>query len=406
MVRNLMASRGIWLALLLLPVGCAASPAGAPLRPTSAPVRALSSRPLDDAVHLVAAHLEEEPPPAVRDQEIGDEVEAEESAPVANPVAHSDARLQLSNAELAKRFESEPEQLGSLSIGRASSGALVNGVRMPESELYQRMDPNLVWGTEETVRQLTRAIEKVNTQFPDGHLMRIGHISKKHGGRISPHRSHQSGRDVDVSYYYRTAARYYWYRRASSKNLDLDRTWAFVRALVTETDVEYVFINSYIQRLIKKHALSVGEDPSWLDSLFQVGSAHPRPLIRHATGHDTHIHVRFYNPVAQELGRRAHLLLVDKGIIKPSKYYLRHRARKGDILGNLAKRYRTTVKAIMRANGLRNVRIRAGRTYLIPRKGKVKPTLSKEVTIPARRLPPPQATGSGSLAAPEDASPR
>ena len=245
----------------------------------------------------------------------------------------------LTDGALETGIDADLASVGCMSVGRANAGALINGVQIPDGERYEIIDKHRAWATPETIHYLTSAIDAVHTVYPDSHPLFIGHMSNEAGGRMWPHRSHQSGRDVDVSYYYRTAARYHWYRRASSKNLDLDRTWAFVRALVTDPDVEYVFINSYIQRLLKKHALSVGEDPSWLDSLFQVGSAHPRPLIRHATGHDTHIHVRFYNPVAQELGRRAHLLLVDKGLIKPSKYYLRHRARKGDILGNLAKRF-------------------------------------------------------------------
>jgi len=111
--------------------------------------------------------------------------------------------------------------------------------------------------------------------------------------------------------------------------------------------------------------------------------------VRHAPGHDTHIHVRFYSPLAQELGRRLHKSLSGKGLVAPVSLYVSHRARKGDLLGNLAKRYGTTVEAIMRANGLRNTKIRAGRTYQIPKKGAAAVVSPSQPTlIPPRRLPP------------------
>ncbi|HHH12109.1 MAG TPA: LysM peptidoglycan-binding domain-containing protein, partial [Sorangium sp.] len=173
-------------------------------------------------------------------------------------------------------------------------------------------------------------------------------------------------------------------------NLDVKRTWALVRALVTDTDVEYIFINSSIQKLLKEYALASGEDRSWLDSLFQYRSKHAWPIIRHVHGHDTHLHVRFYNRVAQQLGVRAHRWLARRGIVKPYTRYLRHRARRGDLLGNLAKRYGTTVAAIQKINHLRNNRIRAGRTYLIPKKVKRRIRKPPPLSIPPRRLPPPR----------------
>jgi len=311
--------------------------------------------------------------------------------------------LALSDRDLARRVKGDPTSLGPLSLGKASGGALLNGVKMPAGKHWELVGGGAIWGTQETIDYLIRAIEAVNRQFPTGtHQARIGHISAKKGGALSPHKSHQSGRDVDVSYYYELPTKHLWYRRAHADNLDLPRTWAFVRALVTETDVEMIFINSSIQKLIKQYALSTGEDPSWLDSIFQTGSRHRWPLVRHARGHDTHIHVRFYNPVAQELGRRAYPILVAQDHLEPHTYFTRHRARKGDMLGRIANRYGTTVKAIQRANGLRSTRIRAGRIYLIPRKGKVgKPP---KIVVPPRRLPPAKTGVKGQgVAAPDGA---
>src|SRR5260221_874220 len=66
-----------------------------------------------------------------------------------------------------------------------------------------------------------------------------------------------------------------------------------------------------VQRLVRDYAVSHGEDRTWVDQLFDGGGSLP-PLIRHAKGHATHIHVRFYNPLAQETGRRTYELLLDR----------------------------------------------------------------------------------------------
>ena len=84
---------------------------------------------------------------------------------------------------------------------------------------------------------IIHCVGRVHDQFPDSHPLYIGHISREDGGHLTPHRSHQAGRDVDVSYYYLGSKR--WFKHANSKNLDRERTWAFVRALITETDIAF-----------------------------------------------------------------------------------------------------------------------------------------------------------------------
>jgi penicillin-insensitive murein endopeptidase len=311
-------------------------------------------------------------------------------------------QIELTDAQITAAVKGELASLGSMSVGLTSRGALVNGVKMPDGEQWEIIGGGAAWGTQETVDFLIKAIGRVNEQFPGSDKMRIGHLSAKRGGSLSPHKSHQSGRDVDVSYYYKQDAKFRWYQRAHLGNLDAARTWTFVRALLTDTDVQYIFINTSIQKILREHAEAIGEDVAWLDDVFQYKSKTGRwPIIRHAHGHDTHIHVRFYNARAQELGRRAFAALVDRGLLTPHVYHSRYKAKKGDILGRIAKRFNTTVKEIRNANKLRDSRIRAGVTYLIPRKGQVA-TPSKTV-IPPRRLPPSRG-GTQGLAAPSGES--
>jgi murein endopeptidase len=286
--------------------------------------------------------------------------------------------------QIDEALKKDPASLGSMSVGATNAGTLINGVQMPPGDRWILVDPGHAWGTQETIDDLIRCIDKVNEQFPGTPKLPIGHISAKRGGHLSPHVSHQAGRDADVGYYYTDAER--WYAPARADNLDRARTWALVRAFVTETDVDLILIDRSVQRLLKDYAISIGEDREWLDRLFERTGGE-RPLILHAKGHGTHIHVRFYSPIAQETARRAYDLLLAHHLVEPPSYYVRHRAKRGETLGGIARKYGTTARVIRQANGMRSSLIRANHEYKIPRHGHARPP-SGPVRIPDRRLPP------------------
>ena len=346
---------------------------------------------------------------AGQDDEIDDDIEGPSREPSQAAPSVPPTVAGLSDEEILRRLQRDPASLGPMSVGRANSGALVNGVQLGNGTRYVVQDPANAWGTRETVDDLDRAYDLVKQELPDTPKLYVGHLSAKHGGSLSPHKSHQAGRDVDVSYFY-VQGKHEWYRRATIDNLDLPHTWAFVRALLTETDVEYIFMNGSVQKLVKDYALAIGEDPGWLDQVFQYGSRQPDAIIRHAHGHDTHIHVRFYNPVAQELGRHAYGWLFKAGKIKPRVSYLQHRAVSGDTLGYLARHYGTTVQAIQQANGLRGIALQAKHVYLIPKAGKEGKAPAVEpppgpTHVPPRRLPPfPMPVAGATTSAPRPPS--
>jgi hypothetical protein len=271
-----------------------------------------------------------------------------------------------------------------MSIGCTNAGALYNGVQMPEGSAWEIVDPDHAWGTRETVDYLAHCLGKVVEQFPGAPMMYIGHISGRRGGHLSPHISHQAGRDVDVSYYY-LAEPSKWYAVARASNLDRQRTWAFIKALITDADVELILMDRSVQRLVREYAMSIGEDRVWVDQIFDGSDSLP-PLIRHAKGHATHIHVRFYNPLAQETGRRTYDFLLKRHIIEPPSYYVRHKVKEGETLLGLAKKYRVPPKAIQQANRMKSDLIRASKDYNIPQRGGVKP--GPRPIIPIRRVPP------------------
>jgi penicillin-insensitive murein endopeptidase len=308
--------------------------------------------------------------------------------------------LALSDAELERRFHHDPASLGPASVGPASAGALVNGVQMPHSDRWQLNDPGCAYGTQETVDALTRSIERVNQRFPGTPPIMIGHLSARNGGHLSPHRSHQSGRDADVGYYYKGGTRPFIH--ATAENLDLPRTWALVKAALTETTVEMILIDQAVQRVLADYAAASGEPPAFLDEVFQVRGKNARAPIRHVKGHDNHIHFRFHNPIAEAMGRRvarfvvlprprdlpthgARVAVEKVDAARSAPVYAQIRARSGDTLVILARRYGATVEEIQRANNLRGNAIRAGMVYRIPQKQGAAP--AAQVKAPPARGP-------------------
>ncbi len=330
------------------------------------------------------------------EEETSDATPSESVVLAARPAAPVSPLLKLTAAELETRYKKDPASVGPLALGAPNAGALINGVQMPKSDKWIVQDPSCAWGTQETIDAIAKSIEKVYAEHPGSPPLAIGHISSKKGGHLSPHKSHQSGRDVDLGYYHAPPKSVFV--RATENNLDLQRTWALVKVIVTETETDLVLIDTGIQRILAKYALAHGEDEAFVDRVFQVRDKHPSPLVRHARGHGNHLHVRFSSPIAQQLGRRAEAFLKREKVAPPhvGQTYVMHKARNGDTLVNLAKHYATTVEAIQSANGLKTIDLKIGRTYKmpVPKPASIKPAPKGKGKAPAH--PPKHTPQSGS----------
>ncbi len=293
--------------------------------------------------------------------------------------------LDLSDVELTQRIEADPGAIGSISIGAPGSAVLFNAVSLQAGPRWEIAAGADSWGTSETMAAIDTAVDTVHRLFPDTPPIFIGDISSRTGGRLKRHESHQGGRDVDFGFYYQPG-RGTWFTAGTAANLDLPRNWALVRAIVARTDVEVIFLDTRVQRLLYQYALSIAEDKVWLDHVFQFSRGARDAIIQHLPNHRTHYHVRFYNPIAQELGRRAHPALVQLKLMDPPVFTVAHLVRAGQTLGHLAARYGTSVRAIMQANGLTTTQLRAGRAYRIPVKTAAPP--AQALVIPPRLLPP------------------
>lgn len=205
-----------------------------------------------------------------------------------------------SNQDLFRVLQEHPETLGSASIGTPTRGVLFGGVELKESDGIKH-EGGYAWGTELVIRSIERAVREVRRCFPDTPRLRVGDISRNKGGWLRPHRSHQAGIDVDLGYYYRIPVG--WYEKATANNLDLPRTWAFVRAFIEGGNVDTIFMDLTVQRIIKAYVDTLPKEEQPNEEWFQNPLKNDTP-IRHAWGHVTHFHVRFRDPDAVALGTR------------------------------------------------------------------------------------------------------
>jgi LysM repeat protein len=192
----------------------------------------------------------------------------------------------------------------SQAVGKPQRGRLVNGEQMKNVPGAHFRRPLYTWGTNETVRALKAAIAEVRRKHPKAHDLVIGDLSRENGGFLAPHKSHQSGLDADIGFYFRNQPREgpRVNLSAATSAMDYEANWTLITALAGQSEeasnVEYMFIGYRVQEKLYKWAKENGISDKKLDWLFQYprGSRAMSGLIRNEPGHDNHIHIRFKCP--------------------------------------------------------------------------------------------------------------
>jgi penicillin-insensitive murein endopeptidase len=220
----------------------------------------------------------------------------------------------------------------SISVGNTSTGVLRKGVTLPFSGEGYRVpkrwrDRRRNFGTDELVQLLVRAARRVHRSHRNS-LLGIADIGPRGGGPTPEHRSHRNGRDVDLLLYNTDMAgkplppdeMIHFDRDGLSilptsqpasapatapggaaatatstataattqRKLDLNRTWALVKATVTDPDtpVQWIFVDRSITRLLLLHAKR-RKEPSFI---VERAAA----VLHHSRGHNDHMHLRVF----------------------------------------------------------------------------------------------------------------
>lgn len=189
---------------------------------------------------------------------------------------------------------------GSAAIGTPTRGSLWAGVELLPSDTIALAGGHH-FGTAGTIAAIERAAREVARCHPGSPPLIVGDIARENGGWLRPHRSHQTGLDADLGYFYRVPATYY--ARATRQTLDPARTWTLVRSLIEGGNVDTIFIDTSVQAILREHVATLPADQQPEDGVFRTPTRRDA-IIQHAWGHATHLHVRFRDPDAERLGAR------------------------------------------------------------------------------------------------------
>jgi penicillin-insensitive murein DD-endopeptidase len=215
------------------------------------------------------------------------------------------------NAVAATNKQTSPDE-APLSLGYTNSGRLVGGKLFRETPFMTRLQVHrkskVSWALPNLFTVLNRAARVVARKFP-GSVLEIGELSRKDGGRITSHLSHQSGRDADVGFYFTDldgspirAPRFLRCqgtgdgRDDPTIRFDDQRNWEFVRALLEDPneEVRQIFIYAPLRARLLAYAAKV-KAPRQIRA--KAAAAMMQPV--NALPHDDHFHIRISCPSDQ-----------------------------------------------------------------------------------------------------------
>jgi hypothetical protein len=188
--------------------------------------------------------------------------------------------------------------ISSQSVGYPGDGTVEGAMPMVDGPgRILRHTPWKAWATRSTVATIDLVLREWARRYPSEQAIIVGNLSARAGGRLQPHSSHQSGRDVDLSY------PQIWDHKSelapqdmTERNLNRELTWSLLELLHETGALEHVFIDRKLQKLLHEYALETGrygekDLENWMEYPSSTGTG--EPVIQHVPGHSDHLHVRF-----------------------------------------------------------------------------------------------------------------
>lgn len=233
-------------------------------------------------------------------------------APASKPKGHEKAQPKTAQEEKARAARA-PE-VPARSVGHPNDGRLEGGIRLNTALEEIRVVPTYAredvrWGLPSLVRMIERAAREVAKRHP-GSVLEVGDLSRRGGGEIAGHGSHESGRDADIGFYAvddkgrqvqsRTFLRFGPGLRATQAKgarFDVVRNWLLVQHLLTDprARVSHIFIAEPLRQALLVEAKRRGVSRALLTraqlAMMQPTGAEP---------HDDHMHVRISCPRAED----------------------------------------------------------------------------------------------------------
>ncbi|MFO0546965.1 MAG: penicillin-insensitive murein endopeptidase [Polyangiaceae bacterium] len=205
-----------------------------------------------------------------------------------------------------KHAQAAPRAKGK-SIGSPSEGHLQGGRELRASKELRTIGAYR-WGLPELVGMLERAAGRVADKH-EGAVLTVGDLSRKGGGDIAGHKSHESGRDADVGFYLvKNGAQFFPARFAHideegraiglrGVRFDDARNWTLVESFLTDRETRplQIFVARHLRKRLLEHAAKIGASSS-----VRARAAEVLLQPKRALPHDDHFHVRIACPKGQK----------------------------------------------------------------------------------------------------------
>jgi penicillin-insensitive murein endopeptidase len=212
-----------------------------------------------------------------------------------------------SEHELPDRFERAPFSHMSLTVGYPNDGWQMRAKRLRRSQFLHIKDnsrdhsyghPALVLMLERSAREVARAAR--------GSVMVVGDLSRREGGPLSGHVSHQSGRDADIAFYIDDARGKPFEpdafvafgpdgvaRDGSGLVFDDRRNWLLLKSWARDrrAGLAHIFVESHLRQRILQYGATHNEFKPYVT---QVAALLKQPEA--GSTHDDHFHVRIACP--------------------------------------------------------------------------------------------------------------
>jgi LysM repeat protein len=225
-------------------------------------------------------------------------------AQIARRYAVSIARLVALNPGLSPDRVREGDEIvvgdgtPSESVGEPGDGSIRGATQLGRHRGWVLRNPERAYATRHTALRLERAFDALLRVDPRAPRVRVHDLSLPSGGPIDDHHTHQSGRDVDITYFQRrgcTATEGCPLRPITPDELDAPRQWRLLHHWIARGEIEVIYVDHALQAALRREAERQGATRAELDAWFQ----YPRPasasvgLVRHFPNHADHVHVRF-----------------------------------------------------------------------------------------------------------------
>jgi len=153
-------------------------------------------------------------------------------------------------------------------------------------------NPKRAWGTRLAVYRINMVMASYRQRFPKSQPVIVLDMSKRGGGPLHGHMTHMDGRDADIPLVLEQVPDI---TKVTQRIVDLERTWYLLKAFVDSCDVDYIFLDRDLQRLLREHAQLKGHSAEELGLIVQYPASvrSVTGLVRHWPNHKDHMHVHF-----------------------------------------------------------------------------------------------------------------